>query len=127
MLFADGSFEFKNNVVDNTGQNLKKSMQYGQEEVSAELTFFAVDDNDPNNPLNILQEARKNRQAVPIYYKAASTTSAEGFDGDMIVEVAESALPDSNEVKSKVTMHPCNNYRVWEDLAGVAPVTVPIT
>lgn len=121
---VEGSFTFKNNVVDNSGQNVKLSKQYGQDEASAELTFFSVDDANPSNPLTILRKAKKDHLAVPIYFKEAETAAADGFDGDVIVEVAETPIPGSGEVKVKVSMHANNDYRIWESLTGVAPVII---
>jgi len=106
---VSGDFSFINNVIDNSGQNPNKSKQYGQKEVSADVTFFAVDNNDPDNPLTILRAAFNDNLAVPIKY-----TGLMSFDGDMIVENLDEPNPESGEIKIKATLHPCNNYRVWQ-------------
>lgn len=121
---SEGSFTFTNAVVDNTGQNKKKSSQYGQDSVTASFTFFAVDDDDVDNPLTILRRAKAKKLAVPIYFKESDSTFADGFDGDMICETDEVPIPGENEVKVVCSLYPCNVHRVWKRLSEDWPETI---
>ena len=114
---SSGSFTFSSEAIDNTGQNVKKSMQYGQDNVACTMEFFAVDDDDPNNPLNIIKVAHANKQAIPIFFKEADTDYADGYDGDMIIETYDIPVPESAEVKVSCTLHPTTVYRIWKRLA----------